>query len=125
MVKGRVTNKKPKKDLPREQRNTKAAMGVILFLSAVFLLFNSLLGNKSLFQLHEMQLEKERWVKKNTRQTHENEMLKGNILAARNDLFTMEKIAREDLGMVKEDEVVYLFDPRELRNSGAKVSSHP
>ncbi len=114
----RRTLKNKKKDLSREDRNTKAAMGLIFFLSVIFLLFTSLLGDKSLFQLSKMDLEKDWWSAENTRQRDENKVLKSKILAARNDLFTVEMIAREELGLVKEDEVVYLFDSGEIRNIG-------
>jgi cell division protein FtsB len=112
----RRTSKDKKKDVSREDRNTKAAMGLVLFLSVIFLLFTSLLGDKSLFQLSKMELEKDWWCAENTRQRDENKVLKSKILAARDDLFTVEMIAREELGLVKEDEVVYLFNSGEIRN---------
>lgn len=103
------------KDPSRPSRNTKAAMGMVLFLSAVFLAFTSLLGDKSLFHLHKMQTEKDWWARENTRQTKENEILKRKSLAARDDLFIVEKSAREELGLVKENEVIYLFDTGKIR----------
>lgn len=114
MAKGRTSKRTKKKAPSREQQNTGAAMGMIFFLSAAFLLFTSLLGDKSLFQLHKLQLEKEGWIQENARQSRENEHLKGKILAARDDLFIVEKIAREDLGFVKKGEMVYLFDPGKI-----------
>ncbi len=89
-------------------------MGLIFFLSAIFLLFTSLLGDKSLFQLHKLELQKEWWTQENARQVQENASLRQKILAARDDLFIVEKIAREDLGMVKENERVYLFNHGEI-----------
>jgi cell division protein FtsB len=96
-------------------RNTKAVLVLTFFLSALFLIFTSLLGDKSLFQLQRMRMEKESWVQKNAALADENKALRQKIQAARKDPFVVEKIAREELGMVKENEVVYLFDSREIR----------
>ncbi len=115
MDKGCSSEEKKKKEPPRPSRNTNAAMGMVFFLSAVFLAFTSLLGDKSLFQLQKMQQEKESWIRENARQAKENETMKRKILAAKDDLFIVEKSAREELGMVKENEVVYLFDTRKIR----------
>jgi cell division protein FtsB len=60
-------------------------------------------------------MEKESWVQKNAALADENKALRQKIQAARKDPFVVEKIAREELGMVKENEVVYLFDSREIR----------
>jgi len=92
-------------------------MGMVFFLSAVFLVFTSLLGDKSLFQLQRMQQGKEQWIRENARQAKDNEAMKKKILAAKDDLFIVEKNAREELGMVKEDEVVYLFDTGKIHNA--------
>jgi cell division protein FtsB len=90
-------------------------LGLVFFLSAVFFLFTSLLGDKSLLHLQRMEGEKERWVRANDRLAEENRVLREEIVAAREDPFTVERISREELGLVKENEVVYLFDPREIR----------
>ena len=113
-MKGRTKKCRAKKKTPWQKNNTRAAMGLIFFLSAIFLLFTSLLGDKSLFQLHKLELQKEWWTQENARQVQENASLRQKILAARDDLFIVEKIAREDLGMVKENERVYLFNHGEI-----------
>jgi cell division protein FtsB len=118
MAKACTAKPKRKRKKPEREHNTRATMGMILFLSAAFFVFTSLLGDKSLFQLHKLQLEKARRVEENARQKEENKTLRKNILAAREDLFIVEKIAREDLGMVKENDVVYLFDPGKIREAG-------
>lgn len=120
MGKGRVTKGKGKKGPEPERHKTRAVSRMILFLFSAFLVFTSLLGDKSLFQLHRLQVEKEWRAKENQRQARENGILREKILAAREDLFVVEKIAREDLGLVKKNEVVYLFNPEEIeRGPGA------
>jgi len=82
---------------------------MIAFLSAVFLLFTSLLGDKSLFQLHRMEQARQWWVRENAALVKENGGLRVKIKSARHDPFVVEKIARDELGMVRKDEIVYLF----------------
>ena len=122
MNKRQTAKRKGKKEPSWGQRNTQAAMGLIFFLSMAFLVFTSLLGDKSLFQLHKLQLEQDSWIVENARQAQENEKLGKKILAARDDLYIVEKIAREDLGLVKENEVIYLFNSGEIRRSGTANS---
>lgn len=115
MKRGRSSKKEKKRDCTAAGRNTRAALGLVFFLSAVFFLFTSFLGDKSLLHLQRMHGEKERWVRANERLQEESQVLREKILAAREDPFTVERISREELGFVKENEVVYLFDPREIR----------
>ncbi len=89
---------------------------MIAFLSAVFLLFTSLLGDKSLFQLHRMEQAREGWARENAALVKENRKLREKIRAARHDPFVVEKIAREELGMVRKNEIVYLFDPARIHD---------
>jgi cell division protein FtsB len=98
------------------------ALAMITFLSAVFLLFTSLLGDKSLFQLHRMEQGKKEWLSENARLTEEVDELREKVRAVRNDRFVVEKIAREELGMVRKDEIVYLFSPVEIRASSDVAS---
>ncbi len=114
MKKNRASKGRRRKDPAREQRNLKFALMMISFLSAVFLLSTSLLGDKSLFQLHRMEKAREWWVRENAALAKENQGLLEKIKAARHDPFVVEKIAREELGMVRKDEIVYLFNSAQI-----------
>jgi len=116
MKKNRSSKGRRRKDPAREQRNMRFALGMIAFLSAVFLLFTSLLGDKSLFQLHRMEQAREGWARENAALVKENRKLREKIRAARHDPFVVEKIAREELGMVRKNEIVYLFDPARIHD---------
>lgn len=117
MKRNRSSKGRRKKDPAREQRNMKFALVLIAFLSAVFLLFTSLLGDKSLFQLHRMERARKGWGRENVALVKENRRLREKIRAARHDPFVVEKIAREELGMVRKDDIVYLFNSPRIRNA--------
>jgi len=114
MRRNRSSKGRRKTDPAREQRNLKFTLVTIVFLSAVFLLFTSLLGDKSLFQLHRMEQARQWWVQENAALVKENEGLRMKIKAARHDPFVVEKIAREELGMLRKDEIVYLFNSAQI-----------
>ena len=52
----------------------------------------------------------------------DNSLLQGQVRALRNDLASIERIAREDLGLVRPGETVYEFlsDKTKRRESGSK-----
>jgi len=109
MRKKRSTKGRRRQETARGQRNLKFALAMITVLSACFLVFTSFLGDRSLIQLHRMEQARKGWVEENRALKKENALLRAKIKAARRDPFVVEKIAREELGMVRRDEVVYLF----------------
>ena len=85
----------------------------ILFLFLAFLLILGLLtffGEKGI--LHLLRLQKElTWIKEeNKKAEEENEKLKEEVRRLQNEKRYIEEIARKELGMVKEGEVIYQFD---------------
>ncbi len=120
-----MSRTRKKKDPSGKQRNTRAVLAMVFFLSAVFLLFNTFLGSKSIFQLRRMQEEKEFWIHENLCRKTENRRLMEQIRAVRESPFSIEKFAREELGMVREDEIVYLFDPHKIQTEEPSAGSDP
>ncbi len=114
MKKSGSKGKAQRREEDRGSRNGRAMLMLTFFLSALFLVFTALLGDKSLFELQRMRMDKQSWIEKNTALAEENTILQEKIQAARKDPLVVEKIAREELGLVRENEVIYLFDPREI-----------
>ncbi len=122
MKKQRSSKGRRRKDPAREQRNLKFALAMIAFLSAVFLVFTSFLGDRSLIQLHHMEQARRSWVRENAALMEENGKLRSKLRSARRDPFVVEKIAREELGMVRKDEIVYLFHSDRIRDVEGSLS---
>jgi len=89
---------------------------VVLILSivgALYLAVPLLLGDMGILKYFEM-LETRRQISAAIEKlTAENQMLKKEVDALRSDSIVIEKIAREQLGLVKDGEVIYQFRPLE------------
>ncbi len=86
----------------------------ILFLFFAFLLILGLLtffGEKGIFHLFRLQKELARIKEENQKVEEENQKLKEEVRRLQQEKRYIEEIARKELGMVKEGEVIYQFDP--------------
>ena len=75
--------------------------GVILF---------AFFGGRALMQIHQLKEERVRIQGSNARLQEENRKLTEKISRLRNNKDEVEKVAREELGLVKKGEVVYQFE---------------
>ncbi len=82
-----------------------------LTLVALFLVFSffTAFGERGLLHLWRLSEENKRLGEKNFRLYRENEILRDKIHRLRHDNRYLEKIAREDLGLVWPGEIVYQF----------------
>ena len=89
----------------------------ILILILIVLIWTNDRGlNKYIQNLKEYeQLEKEM-----TKLKEENEILKKEIKLMEKDQYFYEKVAREDLNMIKEGEIIIKFDDREIKEQGSE-----
>jgi len=86
----------------------------LLLLSLSFILilaFFLFFGEKGI--LHRLRLQRElaRIKETNTKMAEENQKLKEEVRRLQSDRKYLEEIARKELGMVKEGEIIYQFDP--------------
>lgn len=77
-----------------------------------FLLFGffTCFGDKGLLHLLRLKRELAKVKEMNLRLLEENERLKEEIRRLRNDKRYIEEVARKELGLVKEGELIYQFD---------------
>jgi cell division protein FtsB len=105
----------------------------ILYVLGFFILSLCVLtavGERGVLHLWRLNGEKAKLDEENYRLQTENEMLRQRISKLRNDNFYLEKLAREELNLVRPGEIIYRFPPEENRNkreSGVSDSSesHP
>ncbi|MCX8118189.1 MAG: septum formation initiator family protein [Desulfobacterota bacterium] len=83
-----------------------------------FLLFGffTFFGEKGLLHLIRLKKELARIREMNLKLSEENEKLKEEIRRLRNDKGYIEEVARKELGLVKEGELLYQFDLPEGKN---------
>jgi cell division protein FtsB len=80
----------------------------------VFILFFTVFGDRGLLRIHELKQDKARIDSRLNDAKNENEKLKLDIVALKNDRRYLERIARKDFGLVRSNEVIYQF-PQEKK----------
>lgn len=100
--------------LPGSGRIWRSVGLVVLVMLAGIILFA---GEKSLFKLISLYQEKDHLIARTETIRQENEKIKEQIKQLQSDPEAVEKIARDELGMVRPDEIVYRFVPSRLATS--------
>ena len=83
---------------------------IVLIISVIVI---SLVGDNGVLELYRRKLIYQHLDAEISKLLQENEWLKEEIRLLREDPFTIEKIAREELGLVKPGEIVCLFPKKE------------
>jgi len=85
---------------------------ILILILISLLIFGSLtfFGEKGIFHLFGLQKELARIKDKNPKLEEENQKLKEEVKRLQSDRRYIEEIARKELGMVKEGEIIYQFD---------------
>jgi len=79
---------------------------IVLLILGVFTFF----GEKGILHLLRLQKEVARINEKNIKLEEENQKLREEVKRLQSDKRYIEEIARKELGMVKEGEIIYQFD---------------
>jgi cell division protein FtsB len=86
----------------------------------------TVVGDRGALHLWRLRAEKIKLDEANYRLQKENEALRQRIAKLRTDDFYLEKMAREELNLVRPGEVIYRFPSSEARKSrGGAVSAAP
>ncbi len=84
---------------------------IVLVILLVFGIF-TFLGEKGIFSLFHLQKEVARIKEKNVKLEEENQKLREEVKRLQTDRRYIEEIARKELGMIKEGEIIYQFDDK-------------
>jgi cell division protein FtsB len=98
------------------------ALGALILVLSVY----SIVGERGAFHLWRLRAEKVALDEQNYRTQRQNETLRQRIARLRNDDSYLEKIAREELNLVRPGETVYRFAPAEPRpDRPGSLSDYP
>ena len=81
---------------------------LVLFISGMLLF--AVFGSRGLIQIYKLKEEGNRIQMTNARLQEDNRKLAEQIRRLRNNKEEVEKVAREELGLVKKGEIVYQFE---------------
>jgi cell division protein FtsB len=99
---------------------------IYLFSALIVLLASiSVVGERGVLHLWRLRGEQNRLDEQNFRLQKENEALRQRIYRIRNDNAYLEKLAREELNLVRPGEIVYRFSNPANRPANQKPESRP
>jgi len=99
---------------------------IYLFSALIILIaLDTMVGERGALHLWRLRGEKNRLDEQNFRMQKENEVLRERVYRLRNDNAFLEKLAREELNLVRPGEVVYRFPNRETRAAAHKSIDEP
>ncbi len=84
---------------------------ILLLILGIFTFF----GEKGIFSLLRIQKEVAQIKEKNAKLEEENQKLREEVKRLQTDRRYIEEIARKELGMVKEGEIIYQFDDKKTK----------
>jgi len=109
-----------------QSRSTQLRVVYIISSLLVALVLFTAFGERGVFHLWRLWGEKKQLEDKNFLLQKENESLRERAYRIRHDDLYLEKIAREELGLVRPGEMVYRFAaPDSRRNKNSAVSEPP
>ncbi len=102
--------------------STMRGKGLPLFLVGLILLvwYFSLFGEKGLIKIIQLRRERDRIIADVSRMEEENKRLQEEIKRLRDDSRYLESVARRDLGLIKENEILFIFEDETTAKKGAK-----
>jgi cell division protein FtsB/cell division protein DivIC len=93
---------------------------LLILISFLILGILTFFGEKGILHLLRLQRELVRIKEKNTKLEGENQKLREEVKRLQTDKRYIEEIARKELGMVKEGEIIYQFDTPLTGRGGSK-----
>jgi cell division protein FtsB len=102
--------------------STMKGKGLLLLLVGLILLvwYFSLFGEKGLIKIIQLRRERDRIIADVNRMDEENKRLQEEIKRLRDDSRYLESVARRDLGLIKENEILFIFEDEAAAKKGAK-----
>jgi cell division protein FtsB len=99
---------------------------VVLLFLIVLLSLLAFVGERGALHLWRLRDEKQKLDETNFRLQKENEALRGRVGRLRNDDFYLEKMAREELNLVRSGEIIYRFpasEPTKMKTNAVTGSA--
>jgi cell division protein FtsL len=93
---------------------------LLILISLLILGLFTFFGEKGIFHLFSLQKELARIKGINLKLNEENQNLREEVKRLKSDKRYIEEIARKELGMVKENEIIYQFDTPSKGKENAK-----
>lgn len=107
----RRKQRRPASPLLRNASPARRIWPWLILFSLILTIAAAASGDYGLVRLFQLRASYDRMLENNLELETDNARLGLNVRRLREDRYAIEKIAREELGMVKADEIVYQADP--------------
>ena len=105
---------------PKKKRFLKFALIFLCFLGPLLAWLG--FGDRGLIHLYRKEMERQAYVDTIRRLAEENQTMLEEINRLRTDMEYVESVARKELNLIKENEIVYRFDKNNTRNDADKTA---
>lgn len=124
------SDRRPEPEPPRWVKARERKARILLYAAIAFFFFLvvvSIVGQGGVYDVYQLWQRNKAKEADIRRVAEENHFLRGSIYALQHDPHAVEKIAREELGLVKPGETVYVFVPPPRNNpaGGSRGGSLP
>jgi cell division protein FtsB len=96
---------------------------LLLGMASLVLTLGAVFGRHGLLELRQFRLERDRMATENARLEKENAALAADVEALRSDPLAIERVAREQLGLVRPGEKLILLAPEERHDEPLRSTS--
>ena len=104
---------------PKKRRFWKFALVFLCFLGPLLAWLG--FGNRGLVHLYRKEMERQAYVDTIRQLAEENQAMLEEIHRLRTDMKYVESVARKELNLIKENEIVYRFDNDKTRSNAVKT----
>lgn len=91
----------------------KIVLIMLFFLTLIIIVAFTIFGQQGFMHMRKLQKEVEEFENHNAKLQKENEALRHEIKRLKDDLRYIEELARKELGLIKEDELLYHLEKNE------------
>jgi cell division protein FtsB len=99
---------------------TRKGLLMLLIGLILFVWYFTLFGEKGVIKILQLRRERDRILADVTRIQEENKMLQEEIRRLREDPRYIESVARKDLGLIKENEILFIFENQKVAKGKSK-----
>ena len=107
-------------EMSRVSEMKQKGLAIILIVLILLVWYFALFGEKGVIKIIQLRRERDRIIADVSRIQEENKRLQEEIRRLRDDPRYLESVARRDLGLIKENEILFIFEDETAAKEEAK-----
>jgi cell division protein FtsB len=107
-------------EMTRASAMKRKGLSILLIVLILLVWYFALFGEKGVIKIIRLRRERDRIIADVNRMQEENTRLQEEIRRLREDSRYLESVARRDLGLIKENEILFIFEDKETAKEDEK-----